>query len=203
MFLTALLALGVMPPPPPRKEVDRSEVEALMRDLQAVGIDTLAVADLTGPEDFVVKGRLILRAHEQAKAAGEIVTDLKRLLDFALAPSDSERAIAEISNGSMPRERFVGVDLNEVEAVMRDLQAVRAHAQAVEPGIARRRAIAEVAQFFADGSVFPAERMCTHPPGCTFCNWCGFDERVKSDRDRRQQRKVKKSRRRVKSRRGF
>lgn len=147
MLLTTLLTLGAMPPLP-RKEVNLGEVEAVTRELQAAGIDVLEVVSITGPEDFVAKGRIMLQAHEQAKATGEIVTDARLLL-------------------SMPRERFVGVGHH--------------------PNMIK-----------TESGWHVEERL---PPSEPQSHATEVKDHV--DRDRQQQRQAKKSRSRVKSRRGF
>ena len=100
MLLTTLLTLGAMPPLP-RKEVNLGEVEAVTRELQAAGIDVLEVVSITGPEDFVAKGRIMLQAHEQAKATGEIVTDARLLLSMPrerLPPSEPQSHATEVKD---------------------------------------------------------------------------------------------------------
>ena len=156
MLLTTLLAFGVMPPLP-RKEVDLGEVEAVTRDLQAAGIDVLEVVNITGPEDFVAKGRLMLQAHEQAKATGEIVTDARLLL-----------SVVSLSTPlGMPRERFVGVGHHP--NMIKTESGWHVEERPQPSGLPSRAA----------------------------------EVKDHVDRDRQQQRQAKKSRNRVKSRRGF
>ena len=62
--------LGAIPLPPPKREVDLAAVEQVIRDLNAAGLDSLAVADRAGPERFVELGRSVLAMQRTQLAMG-------------------------------------------------------------------------------------------------------------------------------------
>lgn len=70
MLGQALLMLGAIPLPPPKREVDLAAVEQVIRDLNAAGLDSLAVADRVGPERFVEMGRSVLAMQRTQRAMG-------------------------------------------------------------------------------------------------------------------------------------
>lgn len=115
LLLSTLLALGVLPPlPTPRREVDLAAAEKLIADLQAAGIDAQELADLTGPEDFVLKGRLALQVHAAKKAMGErdaSATSLVNMVDNLLAGGTAPgfpHGIIDLSDGKPKDVRHEG-----------------------------------------------------------------------------------------------
>lgn len=212
LLLSTLLALGVMPPlPTPRREVDLAAAEKLIADLQAAGIDACAMADMTGPEDFVMKGRLALQVHKTKKAMGEhdvsplsLLGMVENLLAGDTAPG-FPHGIVDLSDGKPKEIRHEGKLLATVyphpDGVGLDYERPRinppfAQADAFRARLAEREATMAQGMREVHARVDAAtERMYDRPRRPV--------KRSKPDRDRPEQRAAKKTRARAKARRGW